>query len=345
MSEACRGVLTCFTAFGLSAQLHAKDLPAIRRWFDAQSPRQHMKNVFALAGVRYAVMTNIPFDAEEGAQWLSSRAHDAPDLLRSALRIDPLFAWDSAAAVLQAAGFSADVSGAQRYLEHWADVMRPEYMMASFNFTLKFPDEERFSAGWVLQHVVMPVARKLSLPFAIKCGTRRGANARLRQAGDGVGVFDVGVLNRLCTMFPDVKFLATVLSMDNQHELAVAARKFPNLHLYGCWWFCNNPSLIHTLTAMRVEMLGSAFTSQHSDSRVLEHLVYKWSHSALSAHMQPSLARSPCFAGRKVIAGVLSDQFVKIAQAGWPLSRAEINRGVHQLLGGSYEEFMSKKLS
>jgi hypothetical protein len=33
---------------------------------------------------------------------------------------------------------------------------------------------------------------------------------------------------------------------------------------------------------MRLEMLGSAFTSQHSDSRVLEHLVYKWSHSACS---------------------------------------------------------------
>ena len=96
--------------------------------------------------------------------------------------------------------------------------------MASFNFALKFPDEEPFSAGWVLQHVVAPVARKLSLPFAIKCGTRRGANARLRQVGDGVSSFDVGVLNRLCTMFPDVKFLATILSMDNQRELAATAQ-------------------------------------------------------------------------------------------------------------------------
>ncbi len=49
--------------------------------------------------------------------------------------------------------------------------------------------------------------------------------------------------------------------------------------------------------------------------------------------------------GRKVIASVLADQFLKIAQAGWPLTRAEIDRSVHQLLGGSYEEFMSKKLS
>ncbi len=370
ISEACRGVLTCFQAFGLHAELKSKDLAAIRRWFDAQNPQLHLKKVFALAGVRYAVMTNIPFDDEERAHWLTSRSHDAPELLRSALRIDPLFAWDTACSVLQAAGFSADVAGAQQYLQHWAAAMGAEYLMASFNFALKFPDEEPFSAGWVLQHVVAPVARKLSLPFAIKCGTRRGANARLRQAGDGVGSFDVGVLNRLCTMFPDVKFLATILSMDNQHELAVTARKFANLHLYGCWWFCNNPSLIHSLTAMRVEMLGSAFTSQHSDSRVLEHLVYKWAHSAchnnttLSSPLHstttlllsspllslPTLLSSPlpsslCAVGRKVIAGVLTDQFQKIAQSGWPLTRSEIQRSVRQLLGGSYEEFMSKKLS
>eukprot|EP00971_Amphidinium_carterae_P217463 4316942-Amphidinium_carterae.1 len=30
---------------------------------------------------------------------------------------------------------------------------------------------------------------------------------------------------------------------------------------------------------MRVEMLGTAFTAQHSDSRVLDQLIYKWSHS------------------------------------------------------------------
>ncbi len=46
-----------------------------------------------------------------------------------------------------------------------------------------------------------------------------------------------------------------------------------------------------------------------------------------------------------MIADVLTDQFLKIAGSGWPLSRAEIDRSVHQLLGGSYEEFMSKKLS
>ena len=47
-----------------------------------------------------------------------------------------------------------------------------------------------------------------------------------------------------------------VLSHDNQHELAVLARKFGNLHVYGCWWFCNVPSLISNITKMRLELLG-----------------------------------------------------------------------------------------
>lgn len=41
-----------------------------------------------------------------------------------------------------------------------------------------------------------------------------------------------------------VKFLATFLARVSQHEAAVLANKFPNLHLYGCWWYCNNPSII-----------------------------------------------------------------------------------------------------
>ena len=74
-------------------------------------------------------------------------------------------------------------------------------------------------------------------------------------------------LRTLCAGYPSVKFLVTVLSAVNQHELCVLARKFGNLHVYGCWWFCNNPSIIETTTRMRLEMLGTAFTCQHSDAR------------------------------------------------------------------------------
>ena len=135
------------------------------------------------------------------------------------------------------------------------------------------------------------------------------------------------MLEALVTAFPRVKWLATFLARVNQHEACVLANKFGNLHLYGCWWYCNNPSIITEMTAMRIELLGSAFTCQHSDARVLDQLVYKWSHS------------------RATIAPIIANKFRDLSEAGWVVTRAEIQREVHRLFGGSYEEFMQKKLS
>ncbi len=47
-----------------------------------------------------------------------------------------------------------------------------------------------------------------------------------------------------------------MLARENQHELCVTARKFPNLMIFGCWWFLNNPSLIEEITQMRLDLLG-----------------------------------------------------------------------------------------
>ena len=86
-------------------------------------------------------------------------------------------------------------------------------------------------------------------------------------------------LERMCAEYPDVRFLATFLSRENQHELCVAARKFSNLMPFGCWWFLNNPSIVSEITRERLELLGTSFIPQHSDARVLEQLIYKWQHS------------------------------------------------------------------
>ena len=179
-----------------------------------------------------------------------------------------------------------------------------------------------------LSEVLMAVCEERDLPVALKIGAHRKINPRLETAGDGVVAFaDSGVLARLCTRFPNVRFLATFLSRNNQHEACVLATKFRNLHLYGCWWFCNNPSIIEEITKMRVEMLGTSFTAQHSDARVLDQLIYKWSHS------------------RAVIAHVLSKEMMKMIESGWSPTRGELRRDVKRLFGGSYEEFMNKSFA
>ena len=155
---------------------------------------------------------------------------------------------------------------------------------------------------------------------------RRGMNMRLDccGGGDGVMVADTAPLRNLCDSNPDLKFLATFLSRVNQHEVAILTQKFRNLHVYGCWWYCNNPSIILEITRMRIELLGTAFTSQHSDCRVLEQLLYKWTHS------------------RRVIREAILEQMSLLFHAGWVITREELEREIGRLFGGSYEEFMSK---
>ena len=89
----------------------------------------------------------------------------------------------------------------------------------------------------------------------------------------------MSAVHRLCRVHPDNRFLVTMLSRENQHELCVAARKFANLMPFGCWWFLNNPSIVSEITRERLELFGPTFVPQHSDARILEQLLYKWPHS------------------------------------------------------------------
>ena len=78
---------------------------------------------------------------------------------------------------------------------------------------------------------------------------------------------------------------------------------------------------------MRIEMLGTSFTAQHSDCRVLDQLLYKWPHS------------------RAVVAEVLKEEYEKLIQTGWDVTRAELRRDLKRLFGGSYLEFLQKSCS
>jgi hypothetical protein len=142
-----------------------------------------------------------------------------------------------------------------------------------------------------------------------------------------VGLADVASVARLCHEFPQNRFFCTMLARENQHELAVAARKFGNLMVFGCWWFVNNPSLIDEITRMRVELLGTSFIPQHSDARVLDQLIYKWDHS------------------RELIANVLVDKYADVAATGWTPTEEEIRRDVRLFFHGNMEDFLASPVA
>jgi len=332
LSEAARGVITTLNKLGLDTG--GRDLSGARKWFAQQKTDDYLLKVFELAGLDYAVMTNDPFQPAEVEQWdAGSPLHD---LLRPALRIDALMDdWPAAAKTMKAAGYDTtekleadsfdearSFNEARRFLTDWAKRIKPVYMAISLTSDFTYPADQPY--GRVLGNVIIPAARELNLPVAMMIGVRRRANPALGDGGDAVGAADVSAVQNLCAENPDMKFLVTMLSRVNQHELCVCARKFGNLHLFGCWWFCNDPSIIEEITKMRLELLGANFTANHSDARVLDQLIYKWSHT------------------RAVVADVLADKYKLLFEAGWRPTDDEIRRDVRNCLGGAYEEFMAK---
>jgi hypothetical protein len=324
LSEAARGVVTVLDAFGLDPS--ARDLAEARAFFRSRHAGEHLDHVLEAARVSDIVMTNDPFDAVEARVWEAGATADAR--FHAALRMDPLLNdWTGAAAMLSSLGYGvdADMGGsaaaeARRFLDGWIARMKPLYMAVSL------PEDFAYPSGGardrVLREVVLPTAREHELALAVMIGVRRGVNPALRAAGDGVGRADVRALERLCADNPSVRFLATFLSRENQHELCVAARKFDNLMPFGCWWFLNNPSLVAEITRERLELLGTTFIPQHSDARVLEQLIYKWRHS------------------RRVIAEALFEAYDRLRESGRAVTREEVTRDVTRLFSGNFREWV-----
>jgi len=325
ISEARRGVLTVIKALGMDPS--TRDLGRWRAWFAEQSVEAYLEKVLDLAGVDYAVMTNNPLSADEVEHWLAGRP--CPRRLRTALRIDSLLlAYDQARAEIarQSVQVGAKLTAAtcaaiRDWLVGWIDRIDPVYMAASLADVWRYPADDATTR--LLDEVVCPLSAERNLPVALMIGVRKHVNPDLGDGGDAVGQSDIASVIRLCQNHPGTKFLVTVLSRVDQHELTVAARKFSNLHLFGCWWFCNNPSIIDEMTRQRLELLGTNVTLQHSDARVLDQLIYKWRHA------------------REIVTRVLIDKYADAHLAGWRFTDAEIDRDVRRLLGGAFEEFLA----
>jgi hypothetical protein len=328
LSEAARGIVTILEQLGLDSR--ATDLDEARAFFRSRDLKEHFDWVLESARVSDVVMTNDPLNEHEAWIWKTSATPDKR--FHASLRLDAVLnEWEDAARKLAGLGLPVNptLSGAtikevRRFLDQWIERMQPLYLAVSFPAEFDFPKEDVRTR--LLREVVLPIAREHQLPFGLMVGVRRGVNPSLRSAGDGMGRADVTALERLCAENPDVRFLATFLSRENQHELCVAARKFNNLMPFGCWWFLNNPSIVSEITRERIELLGPSFIPQHSDARVLEHLIYKWSHS------------------RQLLANVLFDSYERLLQSGRAVTREEIARDVKRMFAGNFEEWVGRSL-
>jgi hypothetical protein len=325
ISESTRGVVAVLKAFGLPTDQSA--LNEARAFFESQPLESHIRRVFELAGISLVVMTNDPLDPEEAPAWLSGAGEHRQ--FRAVLRLDKILRhWGANWERLAAQGYNVDaqasgksVAEVRRFLFDWYKRMRPMYMAVSLPDTFFYPAET--TGIRLLSDAVLPSCRELDVPLSMMIGVRPQVNPALRLAGDAVGRADLRCVENLCREFPDNRFLVSVLSRENQHELCVYARKFNNLMPFGCWWFLNSPSIVEEITRERIEMLGTSFIPQHSDARVLEQVIYKWANT------------------RRTMAPILSNAYRLLAQDGRGVTRHDIQRDVTRLFRSNAESWMN----
>lgn len=327
VSEATRGVVAVLHAFGLDTR--ATDLRKAREFFAEQKLQSHIHRVFELAGISEAVMTNDPLDPEESAEW--EKGAEADPQFHAVLRLDRILnKWNEHWQVLAGKGYrvAQDLGGetikeVRRFLDDWAKRMKPVYMACSLPDSFQYP--EKSARATLLAEAVIPACHEFDIPLSLMIGVRYQVNPAIRLAGDAVGKADLRSLEHLCFEFPENRFLTSILSRENQHELCVYARKFSNLMPFGCWWFLNNPSVVEEITRERLEMLGTTFIPQHSDARVLEQVIYKWRNT------------------RRTMAPIFTNMYRLLSQDGRPVMGMDIKQDIARMFRGNFQHFVSAK--
>ena len=325
ISESTRGVVAVLKAFGLDPS--AKDLTQAREFFGKQELSSHIRRVFELAGISEAVMTNDPLDPEEAPLW--EHGAEPNDQFHAVLRLDRILnKWPEHWQVLQGKGYNVEaqlggqsITEVRRFLSDWVKRMNPVYMACSLPDTFQYPEDSL--RGRLLKEAVIPSCGEHNIPLSLMIGPRYQVNPAIKLAGDGVGKADLRALEHILVEFPKVRFLASILSRENQHEFCVYARKFANLMPFGCWWFLNQPSIVEEITRERIEMLGASFIPQHSDARVLEQVIYKWRNT------------------RRTMGPIFTNTYTLLAEDGRAVTREDIRDDIKLLFRTNFERWVN----
>ena len=311
VSEACAGVLTILKE--LNIEINNKSFLSICDEYDRKI--QSDKNILKLSNVSSLVMTNNPFDLDE---WSLFNTNDwDKKIYLASLRLDDLIL-DYEEALKKAKDQTSNQKNTiVTYLEKCYSLSNPVYAAVSLNLEIFHTIFE--DSFW--KDILVWLENK-NLPLSLMLGVKRAVNKDFGLAGDGIGDINLKELSNLCNSFPKNKFLVTCLSLNDQHELTVLARKHPNLRIFGFWWFMNQPTIIKQILKMRIDMLGFSFIPQHSDARVSDQLIYKWNHF------------------KKILHPILLEYYQELLDKNFPISENILQRDIDNLLSGNAKKFL-----
>ena len=312
VSEACSGVLSILKE--LKIELNKKSFLSICDEYDNKI--QSDKKIFDLSNVSSLVMTNNPFDLDEWS--LFNNSDWDKKIYLASLRLDDLILnYEETFKKAKDQTSNQEKSTIIAYLEKCYFQSNPVYAAVSLNLTTfnKILDDSMW------RDILVWLENK-NLPLSLMLGVRRAVNKDFGLAGDGIGDINLKELSTLCTSFPRNKFLVTCLSLNDQHELTVLARKHPNLRIFGFWWFMNQPTIIKQILKMRIDMLGFSFIPQHSDARVSDQLIYKWNHF------------------KKILHPILLEYYQDLLDKNFPISENILQRDINNLLSGNAKNYL-----
>ena len=314
VSEACAGVLSILKE--LNIEINNKSFLSICDEYDKKI--QSDKNIFELSNVSSLVMTNNPFDLDE---WSLFNTNDwDKKIYLSSLRLDDLILEYEETLKKAKDQISNQDNIIVTYLEKCYSQSNPVYAAVSLNLETF----HKISHDSLWKDILVWLENK-NLPLSLMLGVKRAVNKDFGLAGDGIGDINLKELSNLCNLFPKNKFLVTCLSLNDQHELAVLARKHPNLKIFGFWWFMNQPTIIKQILKMRIDMLGFSFIPQHSDARVSDQLIYKWSHF------------------KKILHPILLEYYQDLLDKNFPISENILQRDIDNLLCGNAKKYLGIK--
>jgi glucuronate isomerase len=312
VSEACSGVLSILKE--LKIELNKKSFLSICDEYDNKI--QSDKKIFDLSNVSSLVMTNNPFDLDEWS--LFNNSDWDKKIYLASLRLDDLILnYEETFKKAKDQTSNQEKSTIIAYLEKCYFQSNPVYAAVSLNLATfnKILDDSMW------RDILVWLENK-NLPLSLMLGVRRAVNKDFGLAGDGIGDINLKELSTLCTSFPRNKFLVTCLSLNDQHELTVLARKHPNLRIFGFWWFMNQPTIIKQILKMRIDMLGFSFIPQHSDARVSDQLIYKWNHF------------------KKILHPILLEYYQDLLDKNFPISENILQRDINNLLSGNAKNYL-----
>lgn len=325
LSESQKSIITILSKLGLNT---SKDLNQIRKYFSSIKIDEHINKVLEAAGVKQVVMSYNPLNEIEGDMKIDF--HNIDPRFKASLDVsDILNSYKDNYKKLRKLGYCVSnrldartIEEINRFLLDWAEKVSAIYLFATLPPDFFLP--EAFDREKIMKNCIMPVCRELQIPFAMMIGTKKICKDS-NELTESLGRARLEAVEYMCIKYPENKFLVTMLSRENQHELAVAAKRFKNLDLFGCWWFLSDSALMEETIRIRMESLGLSFIPGYSDASVLEQLIAKWDRS------------------RKVISKVLFHKYSDLLEDNWTITEEQIKIDVEYFLNGGIEKIISDK--